>query len=68
MVPTSDKGTFLRLFDVCLSISLPGQKVRIMGANYVLGKKSELWIKNIQKRKFLIKIDVHRTGRRYPLL
>lgn len=26
-----------------------GQKVRIMGPNYVPGKKSDLWVKNVQR-------------------
>merc|ERR1712070_1013063 len=31
------------------SATATGQKVRIMGPNYVPGKKTELWVKNIQR-------------------
>ena len=49
MVPTNDKGRFYafgRVFSGTVSI---GQKVRIMGPNYVPGKKSDLYIKNVQR-------------------
>jgi len=49
MVPTSDKGRFYAFGRVFSGRIATGQKVRIMGANYVPGKKSELWIKNIQR-------------------
>lgn len=49
MVPTSDKGRFYAFGRVFSGKIATGQKVRIMGANYVPGKKSELWIKNIQR-------------------
>jgi elongation factor 2 len=49
MVPTSDKGRFYAFGRVFSGTIATGQKVRIMGANYVPGKKSELWIKNIQR-------------------
>lgn len=49
MVPTSDKGRFYAFGRVFSGKVATGQKVRIMGANYVPGKKSELWIKNIQR-------------------
>jgi elongation factor 2 len=49
MVPTSDKGRFYAFGRVFSGTIATGQKVRIMGANFVPGKKSELWIKNIQR-------------------
>ena len=47
MVPSNDKGRFYafgRVFSGTVSV---GQKVRIMGSNYVPGKKKDLYIKNI---------------------
>eukprot|EP00591_Stephanopyxis_turris_P009503 CAMPEP_0195522194 /NCGR_PEP_ID=MMETSP0794_2-20130614/20093_1 /TAXON_ID=515487 /ORGANISM="Stephanopyxis turris, Strain CCMP 815" /LENGTH=851 /DNA_ID=CAMNT_0040651887 /DNA_START=127 /DNA_END=2682 /DNA_ORIENTATION=+ len=49
MVPTSDKGRFYAFGRVFSGKIATGQKVRIMGPNYVPGKKSELWVKNIQR-------------------
>merc|ERR1719203_1845830 len=49
MVPTSDKGRFYAFGRVFSGTIATGQKVRIMGPNYQPGKKSELWIKNIQR-------------------
>jgi len=49
MVPTSDKGRFYAFGRVFAGTIATGQKVRIMGPNYQPGKKSELWIKNIQR-------------------
>jgi len=49
MVPTSDKGRFYafgRVFSGCVGT---GQKVRIMGPNYVHGTKSDLYEKAIQR-------------------
>lgn len=49
MVPTSDKGRFFafgRVFSGCVAT---GQKVRIMGPNYVVGKKDDLYEKTIQR-------------------
>ncbi|CAH8542147.1 unnamed protein product [Dicrocoelium dendriticum] len=49
MVPTSDKGRFFafgRVFSGCVST---GQKVRIMGPNYVPGKKDDLYEKSVQR-------------------
>lgn len=47
MVPTNDKGRFYafgRVFSGTISI---GQKVRIMGPNYVPGKKKDLFEKSV---------------------
>jgi len=49
MVPTSDKGRFYAFGRVFSGKIATGQKVRIMGPNYVPGKKSDIWIKNIQR-------------------
>ena len=49
MVPTSDKGRFYAFGRVFSGTIATGQKVRIMGPNYVPGKKTDLFIKNIQR-------------------
>mmetsp|Transcript_9074 Transcript_9074/g.13551 ORF Transcript_9074/g.13551 Transcript_9074/m.13551 type:complete len:863 (-) Transcript_9074:165-2753(-) len=54
MVPTSDKGRFYAFGRVFSGKIATGQKVRIMGPNYVPGKKSELWIKNIQRTAIMM--------------
>ncbi len=49
MVPTSDKGRFYAFGRVFSGKIATGQKVRILGPNYVPGKKTDLWVKNIQR-------------------
>ena len=49
MIPSSDKGRFIAFGRVFSGTVKTGQKVRIMGANYVPGKKHDLAIKNIQR-------------------
>jgi len=49
MVPTSDKGRFYAFGRVFSGTCETGQKVRIMGPNYVVGKKEDLNIKSIQR-------------------
>lgn len=49
MVPTSDKGRFYAFGRVFSGIVRGGQKVRIMGPNYLPGKKEDLFIKPIQR-------------------
>eukprot|EP01135_Chromosphaera_perkinsii_P007717 Nk52_evm6s967 gene=Nk52_evmTU6s967 len=49
MVPTSDKGRFYAFGRVFAGKVKTGQKVRIMGPNYVVGKKDDLFIKPIQR-------------------
>lgn len=49
MVPTSDKGRFYAFGRVFSGTVKTGQKVRIMGPNYVPGKKDDLYVKNIQR-------------------
>merc|ERR1712216_425861 len=49
MVPPSDKGRFYAFGRVFSGKIATGQKVRIMGPNYVPGKKEDLAVKNIQR-------------------
>eukprot|EP01121_Diplochlamys_sp_Union-15-3_P008695 TRINITY_DN232_c0_g1_i10.p1 TRINITY_DN232_c0_g1~~TRINITY_DN232_c0_g1_i10.p1 ORF type:complete len:841 (-),score=214.23 TRINITY_DN232_c0_g1_i10:28-2550(-) len=49
MVPTTDKGRFYAFGRVFAGTVKTGQKVRIMGANYVYGKKEDLYVKSIQR-------------------
>jgi elongation factor 2 len=49
MVPTSDKGRFYAFGRVFSGKVASGMKVRIMGPNYVPGKKEDLAEKNIQR-------------------
>jgi len=49
MVPTSDRGRFYGFGRVFSGKIGTGQKVRILGPNYVPGKKTDLWVKNIQR-------------------
>uniref|UniRef100_H2YMS5 Elongation factor 2 n=1 Tax=Ciona savignyi TaxID=51511 RepID=H2YMS5_CIOSA len=49
MVPTSDKGRFYAFGRVFAGTVATGQKVRIMGPNFVFGQKKDLAIKPIQR-------------------
>lgn len=49
MVPTNDKGRFYAFGRVFSGTIATGQKVRIMGPNYVPGSKTDLNVKNIQR-------------------
>jgi elongation factor 2 len=49
MVPTSDKGRFYAFGRVYSGTVATGQKARIMGPNYVPGKKDDLFLKTIQR-------------------
>jgi elongation factor 2 len=49
MVPTSDKGRFYAFGRVYSGTIATGMKVRIMGPNYVPGKKEDLFLKSIQR-------------------
>jgi len=49
MVPTSDKGRFYAFGRVFSGVCETGQKVRIMGPNFVFGKKEDLNCKSIQR-------------------
>lgn len=49
MIPTNDKGRFYAFGRVFSGTISTGQKVRIMGPNYVPGSKNDLNIKNVQR-------------------
>jgi elongation factor 2 len=49
MVPTSDKGRFYAFGRVFAGKVATGQKARIMGPNYLPGKKEDLYEKTIQR-------------------
>lgn len=49
MVPTSDKGRFYAFGRVFSGLCKTGEKVRIMGPNYVPGGKTDLYKKSIQR-------------------
>merc|ERR1712240_650433 len=49
MVPTSDKGRFYAFGRVFAGKVATGQKARIMGPNFVPGKKEDLYEKSIQR-------------------
>jgi len=49
MVPTTDKGRFYAFGRVFAGTVATGQKVRIMGPNFVPGSKSDLYEKSIQR-------------------
>jgi len=49
LIPTPDKGRFFAFGRVFSGTVRTGQKVKIMGPNYVQGKKEDLFIKNVQR-------------------
>jgi len=49
MVPSTDKGRFYAFGRVFSGTVSTGQKVRIMGQDYVPGKTRDLFVKNIQR-------------------
>ena len=49
MVPTTDKGRFYAFGRVFSGVVATGQKARIMGPNYVPGKKEDVYVKPIQR-------------------
>ncbi|EOD14875.1 hypothetical protein EMIHUDRAFT_420527 [Emiliania huxleyi CCMP1516] len=49
MIPTPDKGRFFAFGRVFSGTVRTGAKVKIMGPNYVQGKKEDLFIKNVQR-------------------
>merc|ERR1712147_174667 len=49
MVPTSDKGRFYAFGRVFSGKVASGMKARIMGPNYVPGKKDDLYEKSVQR-------------------
>ncbi|EAL63489.1 elongation factor 2 [Dictyostelium discoideum AX4] len=61
MIPTSDKGRFYAFGRVFSGTIRTGQKVRIMGPDYVPGKKDDLYLKSIQRTVLMM-------GRKIELL
>jgi len=49
MVPTADRTRFYAFGRVFSGTISTGQKVKIMGSNYVVGKKDDLYYKSIQR-------------------
>ena len=49
MIPTADKGRFTAFGRVFSGTIATGQKVRIMGPNYIPGKSSDLFVKNVTR-------------------
>ena len=49
MVPTTDKGRFYAFGRVFSGTVATGLKARIMGPNFVPGKKEDLYVKPIQR-------------------
>jgi len=49
MVPTADNSRFTAFGRVFAGTIKTGQKARIMGPNYLPGKKEDLYVKNIQR-------------------
>jgi elongation factor 2 len=61
MVPSSDRGRFYAFGRVFSGKIATGQKVRMMGPNYVPGKKSDLYVKNIQRTIIMMGRYVEQT-------
>eukprot|EP01084_Bolivina_argentea_P265960 450960_1 len=49
MVPTAEKGRFIAFGRVFSGVVKTGQEIRIMGPDYVVGKKKDLYIKKVQR-------------------
>jgi elongation factor 2 len=60
MIPSSDKGRFIAFGRVFSGTVKTGQKVFIMGPNYIPGKKTDFAVKNIQRALIMMgrKIEV----------
>merc|ERR1711981_853543 len=54
MVPTADNSRFTAFGRVFSGTIKTGQKARIMGPNYVPGKKEDLFVKNIQRTMLMM--------------
>lgn len=67
MVPTSDKGRFYAFGRVFAGKIATGQKVRMLGPNYVPGKKTDLWVKNIQRTVIMMGRYVEQTPTFLPV-
>ena len=49
MVPTADKGRFIAFGRVFSGTIKTGQEIRILGPDFVMGKKKDLYIKKVQR-------------------
>ncbi|KAK9915055.1 hypothetical protein WJX75_004191 [Coccomyxa subellipsoidea] len=49
MIPASDKGRFFAFGRVFAGTVCTGQKVRIMGPNFIPGQKKDLYVKTVQR-------------------
>jgi elongation factor 2 len=58
MVKSSDKGRFYAFGRVFSGTARAGQKVRIMGPNYVPGKTNDLFVKSIQRTVLMMAAKV----------
>lgn len=58
MVKSSDKGRFYAFGRVFSGTARSGQKVRIMGPNYVPGKNHDLFVKSIQRTVLMMAAKV----------
>merc|ERR1719410_1575030 len=54
MVPTSEKGRFIAFGRVFSGTVATGQTVRILGPDYVHGKKTDLYVKKIQRTMLMM--------------
>nr|CCA25388.1 elongation factor putative [Albugo laibachii Nc14]CCA25461.1 hypothetical protein SNOG_06038 [Albugo laibachii Nc14] len=61
MVPTSDRGRFYAFGRVFAGKIATGQKVRLLGPNYIPGQKTDLWVKNIQRTIIMMGRYVEQT-------
>lgn len=62
MVPTADQSRFYAFGRVFSGKIATGQKCRIMGPNYVPGKKTDLYIKSIQRTIIMMGRSVERVN------
>jgi elongation factor 2 len=62
MVPTSDKGRFYAFGRVFAGAVATGQRVRMLGPNYVPGKKTDLYVKNIQRTVIMMGSTVEQVA------
>jgi len=62
MVPTADQSRFFAFGRVFSGKIATGQKVRIMGPNYVPGKKTDLYCKSIQRTIIMMGRSVERVA------
>lgn len=49
MVPTAEKGRFIAFGRVFSGTIKTGQEIRILGPDYVVGKKKDLYVKKVQR-------------------